>query len=170
MYFNIITIGISAVALIVSLHTAWRQNNIALFPQRHEVYKKFLELDALRAGLKVQPLPPIFPQSAEGWICMFSSLIMNKSTVKQGQQNDIPVELINIAREDDEALKRIPMLFRLNADEKRALKEITDTYSSFIGKLISCSPYIENDKDVFLKVLEKNYDIIIKCLEKQCHA
>ena len=71
---------------------------------------------------------------------MFSSLIMNKSTVKQGQQNDIPVELSNIAREDDEALKRIPMLFRLNADEKRALKEITDAYGSFIGKLISCSP------------------------------
>ena len=80
------------------------------------------------------------------------------------------MELINIAREDDEALKRIPMLFRLNADEKRALKEITDAYGSFIEKLISCSLYIENDKDVLLKVLEKNYDIIIKCLEKQCHA
>ena len=68
MYFNIITIGISAVALIVSLHTAWKQNNIALFPQHHEVYKKFLELDALRAGLKVQTLPPIFPLKV-GFVC-----------------------------------------------------------------------------------------------------
>lgn len=169
MYFNIITIGISVVALIVSLYTAWKQNNIALFPQRLELYKKFLELDDLRVGLKVQALPPILPQSAEGWICMFSSLIMNKSTVKRGQQNDIPVELINIAREDEEALRRIPILFRLNTDEKRALKEIMDSYSSFIGKLISHSSDIKHDRDAFLKVLDKNCDTIIKCLEKQCH-
>lgn len=161
------TILISAIALWISIRNASKQNKIALFEHRYEIYRKITEIGDLKPGLEVNVLPPGFPNDRQVWNSFYISLLLSNEQSKVQNANDSVIRIMLLLKDNEEMLSRANLLFKMKKHEKKTFDDFVEAYNEFTRQLLIAEEDLDIKKKKLKTSFEKDYPVIIEMMRRQ---